>query len=197
MAVSNRSPTANPAARVGVEYVIKWSKWGYVANLRSNRKPFTQDPSDPDTKTWKTYKAAERFLSLKDPLWASTCVIEERRKKPASNPRGRPAPLINYLENVDSYVVSPKEKWLAEILYNSDPDFPEIAHPERYEWRMYASVPIRRLKPGKIGGTGSDWPILVNHRGEVVSGTERLAVQNWLKVKTVTVIVATPIDKDA
>jgi len=56
-------------------YVIRWSTHGYVAPTNVNYRPYVQNPKE--AKRWKTRKNAERFLSLKDPGWASTCVIEE------------------------------------------------------------------------------------------------------------------------
>lgn len=62
-------------------FVINWQYrpgiLAYVTKNNSNRKPYTSNPQDPDTKIWKTRKAAERYLSLKDRLWAADCVIEE------------------------------------------------------------------------------------------------------------------------
>ena len=61
-------------------YVIKWN-WGggssYVYK-RSNREPYTKDPYK--AKRWKTRKNAERFLGLKDRMWASMCTIEEHEE---------------------------------------------------------------------------------------------------------------------
>lgn len=57
-------------------FVIKWHTYGYVAagGLRSSR-PYTQDIKQ--AKTWKSRANAEKFLKLKDPGWASMCIIEE------------------------------------------------------------------------------------------------------------------------
>lgn len=62
-------------------FVIRWATYGYVTKRQPNRKPYAQTASDSDVKTWQSRKAAERFLSLKDPTWASNCVIEERPEK--------------------------------------------------------------------------------------------------------------------
>lgn len=63
-----------------MSFVIRWDvPYGpaYVTNRSPNRKPYAQTPTDPDTKVWKTRGAAERFLQVKDPGFASQCVIEE------------------------------------------------------------------------------------------------------------------------
>jgi hypothetical protein len=57
-------------------FAINW-EWKpgetcYVSDLGS-RKPFTEDIHE--AKHWKTQKNAERYLSLKDPQWASKCQI--------------------------------------------------------------------------------------------------------------------------
>lgn len=58
-------------------WVIKWSNYGYVPKNRTTGYPsYSQDLR---VKTWKTKKNAERYLSLKDPGFAASCVIEERR----------------------------------------------------------------------------------------------------------------------
>lgn len=57
------------------KFVIRWDRHGYVTKRSTNRKPYTQDPLDPDTKTWATYEAAQRFLSKKDERFAASCVI--------------------------------------------------------------------------------------------------------------------------
>ncbi len=59
-------------------FVIRWKPGGYVTRRSPDHKPYAATAYDPDTKVWKTYKAAKRFLSLKDELWASHCVIESR-----------------------------------------------------------------------------------------------------------------------
>lgn len=64
-------------------YVIRWGQYGYVTRGQPNRKPYAQSPVDPETKTWKSMVTAERFLSLKDPLWAASCEI-----LPAKVPNG-------------------------------------------------------------------------------------------------------------
>jgi hypothetical protein len=46
-----------------------------VAKTNANRKPYVRLPSE--AKHWKTRKNAERYLSLKDSLWARMCVVEE------------------------------------------------------------------------------------------------------------------------
>lgn len=60
-----------------MRFCIRWLNYGYVSNLHSNLKPYTQEKHDPATKTWMNRKNAERFLQLKDRKWASECVIEE------------------------------------------------------------------------------------------------------------------------
>jgi len=58
-------------------YVILWRPGGYVTKRQPNHKPYAEKATDLDTKTWKTREAAQRFLSLKDDIWASRCTIEE------------------------------------------------------------------------------------------------------------------------
>jgi hypothetical protein len=57
-------------------FAINWEwKLGvicYVSGLGS-RHPYTHDIHK--AKHWKTQKNAERYLSLKDPEWASQCKI--------------------------------------------------------------------------------------------------------------------------
>jgi hypothetical protein len=60
-----------------IKYVIRWSRYGYVTKRSPRYRPYASNSKDLDVKTWRTYMAAERFLSLKDPVWASQCVIEE------------------------------------------------------------------------------------------------------------------------
>lgn len=63
-------------------FVINWNWSGnptvktyiFNAGLRS-RTPYTSDISK--AKKWLHKSGAERFLSAKDPLWASKCIIEE------------------------------------------------------------------------------------------------------------------------
>lgn len=59
-------------------FVIRWAAYGYVTKRSPDRKPYAQHKNDPDVKSWVTRAGAERFLSLKDPTWAASCVIEER-----------------------------------------------------------------------------------------------------------------------
>lgn len=58
-------------------YVVTWGDRAYVTKRSSNRKPYTDDPRDPDVKSWKSSRAAERRLSLKDKCWAAECRLEE------------------------------------------------------------------------------------------------------------------------
>lgn len=55
------------------KFVILWKPAAaYVRNTRG-KQPYTT--SLDQAKCWKTHKAAQRFLDLKDPAWASNCVI--------------------------------------------------------------------------------------------------------------------------
>lgn len=61
------------------QFIINW-EWregvvAYVVKGQPNRKPYTSNPAD--AQRWKTKAAAERFLSRKDPTWASMCRIVE------------------------------------------------------------------------------------------------------------------------
>lgn len=58
-------------------FVVRWSTHGYVTKGQPNRKPYARDAHDADVQRWASRRAAERFLSLKDPSWAASCVIEE------------------------------------------------------------------------------------------------------------------------
>lgn len=60
-----------------MSFVVRWGTYGYVTKTSPNRKPYARTVTDPDTRTWQTRQAAERFLALKDPRWAAACVIEE------------------------------------------------------------------------------------------------------------------------
>jgi hypothetical protein len=61
-------------------FVINWEYQpgvkAYVTKRQPNCKPYASTKTAPDVKTWKTRKAAERFLTLKDREWASKCRIE-------------------------------------------------------------------------------------------------------------------------
>lgn len=151
--------------------------------------------SDTPTKILTSAAAAIAGFGIAWAVWGS------RSPTGRPNPSGKPAPLIKYLENVDSYVVSPKEKWISRILSRSNQRHREIAHPGEYEWRMYASVPVRFFKDTVgplrwVAGDHADRPVVVNRNGTVISGSEMIALQKHLGEKTVQVIVATPIDKD-
>lgn len=56
--------------------VIRWSVHGYVTKRQPDYKPYASSHTDPDVKIWKSLKNAQRWLSSKDPKWASECVIE-------------------------------------------------------------------------------------------------------------------------
>jgi hypothetical protein len=56
-------------------FVIRWGAYGYVAKTNANRKPYVRLPSE--AKHWKTRKNAEKFLTLKDSVWARMCTVEE------------------------------------------------------------------------------------------------------------------------
>lgn len=62
-----------------MSFVIFWNcgRKAYITNRSPNRKPYASTANDPDTKVWKTRAAALKFLSRKDPLYASNCTIEE------------------------------------------------------------------------------------------------------------------------
>ena len=56
-------------------FFVKWcGSYVHAKGLRC-RTPYTTDQGQ--AKVWKTRKGAERYLSLKDPGWASNCEIEE------------------------------------------------------------------------------------------------------------------------
>lgn len=65
-------------------FVIRWREFGYVTKRSPNRKPYASKASDPGVKVWKTERAAQRFLSLKDPSWAASCVVEPTETAPAA-----------------------------------------------------------------------------------------------------------------
>jgi hypothetical protein len=54
---------------------IKWC--GNYISKKGLRSPFAYTADPGKAKTWKTRKNAERYLSLKDPTYASQCEIEE------------------------------------------------------------------------------------------------------------------------
>jgi hypothetical protein len=63
-----------------MSFAIRWNwnpgqKGPFVRDIRSNRQPYTENAAE--AKRWKTRAAAERWLSLKDPGFASDCSIEE------------------------------------------------------------------------------------------------------------------------
>jgi hypothetical protein len=62
-----------------VFFVVKWNVSGgvYVVDQSSDRSPYSVHLSN--AKRWKTRKNAERWLSLKDPTWASNCTVEEHQ----------------------------------------------------------------------------------------------------------------------
>ncbi len=65
------------------KFRIRWTPAGvdvgsYVTRRQPNHKPYAQNPADPNVQTWQTRRAAEKFLSLKNPTWAAHCqVVEE------------------------------------------------------------------------------------------------------------------------
>jgi len=58
-------------------FFIRWNPGGYVTQNNSDRRPYVDHPADPAIKSWVSRANAERYLSLKDKLWASNCVIVE------------------------------------------------------------------------------------------------------------------------
>lgn len=62
-----------------MKYCVCWiptlGQGGYVTSRHPNRKPFATVMSDPDVKVWQSKSAAERWLTRKDQLWASNCLV--------------------------------------------------------------------------------------------------------------------------
>jgi len=63
-----------------MKFVIRWNwnpanKGPFICGLSRSKKPYTENIKE--VKTWKTRKNAERYLSRKDPIWASQCEILE------------------------------------------------------------------------------------------------------------------------
>ncbi len=64
--------TGEPGVRNPV-YAIKWSDRGYVRDLRSNSRPYTDKIEE--AKVWTTAGRAYRWLGLKDKTWAADCKV--------------------------------------------------------------------------------------------------------------------------
>lgn len=85
---------AQGMANMANRFFIRWTpapgQGGYVTKRSPDRRPYVQHPADPDAKSWASRKNAERYLSLKDALWASHCAIVEapsfwRRRDPQND----------------------------------------------------------------------------------------------------------------